>query len=184
MSSSSGKSLPRLEKCLIKSLDGPSIEVLANFNPKEIGIDKTIPWNKHKSSVADIPVLEFTDPDSRELSLELLFDTFEEKESVWEKHIQKLEALTQVVKEKKRPPMVLFLWGTAFPSFMGVIGTLGIKYTMFLPNGAPCRATVTLKIKEAKKLEAKVNKSGTKTDGGYGNQPDPRNDRPSDEPEE
>lgn len=182
MATSSGHSFPKLMKCLIKSLD-TSDEVPAMFNPKEIGIDKTVPWNKHKSSVADIPVLEFTDPDGKELSLELLFDTFEQKESVWEKHIKTLEKLTQVVKEKKRPPMVLFTWGTAFPSFMGVISTLGVKYTMFLPDGAPCRATVTLKIKEAKKLEVKKNKDATKTDGGYGSQPDPRHDRPTDDEE-
>jgi hypothetical protein len=159
--------LPPLVKCLIKNLDTGE-EVKAMFNPKEIGVSKTIPWNKHKSSVADIPVLEFTDPDGRELDIELLFDTFEQKESVWEKHIKMLEKLTQVVKEKKRPPMVLFTWGTAFPGFMGVIATLGVKYTMFLPDGAPCRATVTLKLKEAKKLEVKANKDAAKKDGGYG----------------
>lgn len=178
-----GHSLPPLVKCLIKSLD-TSDEVEAMFNPKEIGIDKTIPWNKHKSSVADIPVLEFTDPDGKEMNIELLFDTFEQKESVWEKYIKTLEKLTQVVKEKKRPPMVLFTWGTAFPGFMGVIASLGVKYTMFLKDGAPCRATVTLKMKEAKKLEVKTNKDATKTDGGYGNPAgDPRHDRPSDDEE-
>jgi hypothetical protein len=169
-------SFPRLVKCLIKSLDTDD-KVEAMFNPKEIGIDKTIPWNKHKSSVADIPVLEFTDPDGKELKIELLFDTFEKQKSVWEEHIKTLEKLTQVVKEKKRPPMVLFTWGSAFPNFMGVISTLGVKYTMFLPSGAPCRATVNVTIKEAKKLEVKANKDAAKKDDGY----DPRNDHPPDE---
>jgi len=165
--------LPPLVKCLIKSLDTPD-QVEAMFNPKELGINKTIPWNKHKSSVADIPVLEFTDPDGKEMDLELLFDTFEQKESVWEKYIKTLEKLTQVVKDKKRPPMVLFTWGTSFPAFMGVIASLGVKYTMFLPTGAPCRATVTLKLKEAKALKVKENKDGKNTKAEY----DARNDHP------
>ena len=174
--------LPPLVKCLIKSLD-TSDKVEAMFNPKEVGVDKTIPWNKHKSSVADIPVLEFTDPDGKEMNLELLFDTFEQKESVWEKYIKTLEKLTQVVKDKKRPPMVLFTWGTAFPGFMGVIASLGVKYTMFLPNGAPCRANVTLKLKEAKSLKVKENKDGKNTKADYEGPHDPLNDHPPDEDE-
>jgi Contractile injection system tube protein len=170
-------SFPPLVKCMIVNLDNKDVVVKAMFNPKEIGIEKTIPWNKHKSSVADIPVLEFTDPDGKELNIELLFDTFEQQKSVWDEHIKTLESLTQVVKEKKRPPMVLFTWGSSFPNFMGVIASLSVKYTMFLPNGAPCRANATVKIKEAKKLEVKTNKDAAKKDDGY----DPRNDHPPDE---
>jgi hypothetical protein len=163
-------SLPHLTKCLIMSLDQKDDKVEAMFNPKEIGIDKTIPWNKHKSSVANVPVLEFTDPDGKEMNVELLFDTFEQRESVWDKYIKTLEKLTKVIKAKKRPPMVLFTWGTAFPSFMGVIASLGVKYTMFLPDGTPCRATATLKLKQAKSLKVKENKDGKNTKAEYGDE--------------
>lgn len=147
--------LPTLTKCLIKNLDTGE-EIKAFFNPKEIGIDKNVPWNKHKDSKANLPILEFTDADPAELSLELLFDTFETRKSVYEEHIEKLEKLIKVDAAKKRPPMVLFLWGTHFPKFMGVISSLSVQYTMFLPDGTPVRSTVKLKIKEGRSLKTKA----------------------------
>lgn len=149
--------LPPLTKCLIMNLD-TNEEISAYFNPKEIGVDKNVPWNKHKDSKADKPILEFTDADPAELSLELLFDTFETRLSVYQEHIEKLEKLVKVDEAKKRPPMVLFLWGTHFPKFMGVVSTLGVKYTMFLPDGTPVRATVTMKIKEGRNIKTKDKK--------------------------
>ena len=160
-------------KCLIKSLD-TDVQVEAMFNPKEIGIDRTVPWNKHKKSAADNPILEYTDPDSREMSIELLFDTFETKTSAYLDHIKPLEQLTKVVESLKRPPMVLFTWGNTFPAFMGVISQLGVKYTMFLTDGTPCRATVTLKIKEAEALAVKAKKGDSKAGKSYDEVKDPQ----------
>jgi hypothetical protein len=156
------RQLPTLTKCLIKNLDSGD-EITAYFNPKEIGIDKNVPWNKHKDSKADKPILEFTDADPSELSLELLFDTFEKRLSVYQEFIEKLEKLVKVDEAKKRPPMVLFLWGTHFPKFMGVVSTLGVKYTMFLPDGTPVRATVTMKIKEGRDIKTKDKKGKGET---------------------
>jgi hypothetical protein len=52
--------------------------------------------------------------------------------------------------------MCIFLWGKGFPSFMGVIESLSTKFTMFLANGTPVRATVTVKMKQATKLTKAV----------------------------
>jgi hypothetical protein len=41
----------------------------------------------------------------------------------------------------------MFKWGN-FPPFKGVIEQLSVKYTMFFPDGTPCRATATVKLKE------------------------------------
>ena len=51
--------VPRPQKCLIKNLDGGP-DLTAYFNPKELSVDKTVPWNKHKTSKGDNPTLEFT----------------------------------------------------------------------------------------------------------------------------
>lgn len=142
--------VPQPLKCVIRNLD-TNAEVAAYFNPKELSIDKKVPWNKHKSTKANNPVLEFTDAEPKDLSVELLFDGYEKKVDVYETYVKKLEEFTKIIIEKKRPPMVIFLWGK-FPSFMGVIESLQTKYTMFLANGKPVRATVTLKIKQADKL--------------------------------
>ena len=131
----------------------------AYFNPKELSIDKKVPWNKHKSTKANNPVLEFTDAEPKDLSVELLFDGYESKTDVYETYVKKLEEFTKIIDDKKRPPMVIFLWGR-FPSFMGVIESLQTKYTMFLANGKPVRATVTLKIKQADKLTVGTKEGG------------------------
>ena len=148
-------SIPKPEKCLIQNLDTGE-KVFAHFNPKELEIAKSVPWNKHKTSKGDNPVLEFTDAEPKSLSIELLFDTYEDRESVYSKYVKKLESFTLIMggsnQDKKRPPMCLFLWGKNFPSFMGVIEQLSTKFTMFLSDGTPVRATVSVKMKQADKL--------------------------------
>ncbi|HLU66919.1 MAG TPA: hypothetical protein VKZ63_11625 [Kofleriaceae bacterium] len=148
-------SIPRPEKCLIKNLDSGD-EVVALFNPKELSIEKSVPWNKHKTSKGDNPVLEFTDAEPKVLSVELLFDGYESRTNVYSKYIKKLESFTLIMggsnEKKKRPPMCLFMWGKNFPSFMGVIESLATKFTMFLSDGTPVRATCTIKMKQADKL--------------------------------
>lgn len=143
-------SIPKPLKCMIKNLDTGE-ELKAYFNPKEVGVDKSVKWNKHKSTKADNPVLEFTDGEPKSFSCELLFDGYETKTDVHKAFVEKLDGFTKIIEAKKRPPMCIFLWGK-FPSFMGVIESLSAKYTMFLPNGTPVRATVTVKMTQADKL--------------------------------
>jgi hypothetical protein len=158
--------IPRPNKCLIRNLD-TNEDIEAFVNPKEIGVDKAVRWNKHKSSKADNPVLEFTDGEPKDLQIELLFDTYEARTSVQALYIDKLDRFTKIIDEtKKRPPMCIFLWGKNFPSFMGVIESLNVKYTMFLPDGTPVRATATLKMKQADKLTVGSKEGDKKKKGG------------------
>lgn len=164
----------QLVKCAIKNLDEGD-EFIAHFNPKEISWDKSVPWQQHKRSKGDHPLMEFTSAKPATLSCEFFFDTYEIKGDVYAMYISKLEALTMVKKdgkdEQKRPPMVLFYWGTKFNKFKGVVESLSVKYTMFLPDGTPCRATATVKITQAAKAKAKVRKkkkSGGSSGGGGG----------------
>src|SRR6266545_2892953 len=108
--------IPKPLKCRIVNLDKGNTFVEAFFNPKEVAIDKKVPWNKHKSTKANVPVLE---------------------------------SFMKIIPDLKRPPPCLFLWGQNFPSFMGVIDSLSTKYTMFLPDGTPVRATVSVSMKQA-----------------------------------
>src|SRR5262245_18391268 len=146
-------SIPRPTKCIIRNLD-KNDQVEAYFNPKELGINKEVPWNQHKSSESNIPILEFTDAKPKTLSIELLFDGFENQEDVYAKYIRKLETFTEIVDatSKTRPPMRMSIWGKTFPSFMGVIPSIDSKFTMFLNDGTPVRVTVTLKMTQADEL--------------------------------
>ena len=60
-----------------------------------------------------------------------------------------------------RAPQAIFTWSRRF-NFEGVLDSLSVKYTLFMPDGTPVRATATVKITEAGK--ASIKKGGAKQD--------------------
>ncbi|TMA10470.1 MAG: LysM peptidoglycan-binding domain-containing protein, partial [Deltaproteobacteria bacterium] len=80
------------------------------------------------------------------LNVELFFDTYEEKKDVRTEHTEKILDLAVVNADKHRPPKVMFAWGGF--KFTGFIESLTVRYTMFLPDGKPCRATANVSMKE------------------------------------
>lgn len=139
------------------SIDNSALTVEAQYNPKELQVDKNIPWQKknqaNKSGATGIQ-LEFTGAEGRTMSLELLFDGYETKTSV-EGPIKMLNEMASVIdpysskEDLRRPHLCLCTWGTTIPAFQCVIESLSAKYTMFSENGTPLRATCTVKLKEA-----------------------------------
>jgi hypothetical protein len=147
----------KLEKVVIGSLDDPGKGVEAQYNPSELTIEKSVPWQAHKVNKANEPDLEFTGGEARTLSLELTFDGIEKKQNVEPSVLDLLELATVRDpnvddEEHKRPHLVAVVWGDQLSSFRGVIESLSTKFTMFLPDGTPTRATCSVKIKEASKL--------------------------------
>lgn len=134
---------------------GTSKRVIAQFNPKELQIDKGVTWAKQaaKKKTAD---LEFTGIEPKSMTVELLFDGYEKGESV-QPQLAALEEMTEHFgsgTHEKRPPMVRVIWGTDsasvnLPSFNAVIEQVSVKYTMFSRAGEVLRATATVKLKQA-----------------------------------
>ena len=134
-----------LEKAKLTNVDkNESWDVL--FNPKEYSVQKSVQWEPHKSPGLDTPEHEFTSGNPQILSVELFFDTYEEKKDVRVEHTQKILDLAVVNEDKHRPPKVMFGWGGF--TFIGFIESLTVRYTMFLPDGKPCRATANVSMKE------------------------------------
>jgi len=129
--------------------------IVAQYNPKEIGIDKSVTWSPAQHAKGNAPALEFTAGTGRSLSIELTFDGFEDGTDVDKEYVQKLVQLTLVKDpdgskdDDKRPPKVMLVWNNKLPSFIGVVESVSTKYTMFKPNGTPVRATCQVKVKEA-----------------------------------
>jgi hypothetical protein len=121
------------------------------FNPKEYSIDKSLTWEASKAH-EDAPMPEFKSPKAMELSVTLQFDTYEERVSVRDKYVRRLEKLTMMKSKAKdekdvkkhAPPVIRFVWGKL--NFKGVISSFGQKYTMFLADGTPVRAECAIKI--------------------------------------
>jgi len=149
-----------LEKAKLMNVDtSDSWDVL--FNPKEYSVQKSVQWEPHKSPGLDTPEHEFTTGNPAILNVELFFDTYEEKKDVRVEHTEKILNLAMVNADKHRPPKVMFTWGGF--TFTGFIESLTVRYTMFLPDGKPCRATANMSMKELltakEQLEAKPRNS-------------------------
>lgn len=138
--------MAELAKVKIKCFDAPGVEVDAQFNPKELQVDKTVSWTA-KSSHTEDPIQEFKEPQSSNLSVTLYFDTYETKRDVYSQYISTLEKMVTMDSGTGRPPLVGFCWGKFI--FKGVVESLSQKYTMFLSDGTRCRCEVSLKMKSA-----------------------------------
>ncbi len=145
------------EKVSIGSLDEPGVQVTAQYNPKDLQVDLTVPWQKvnqaNKSSAEGIH-LEFTGANGREMTVELLFDSYEKGGSI-AGQVATIHKLASVIdpasdsEDKRRPHRCVVKWGSTVKSFRCVIESVSTKYTMFTDDGTPVRATCTVKLKEA-----------------------------------
>jgi len=135
-----------LVKALIKCKEAPNIELHAQFNPKELQVDKTVSWTPSSSHGED-PMVEFKEPQSATLSVTLYFDTYETKDDVYDRYVKGLEKMVVMEPSLGRPPLVIFQWGNF--NFTGVVESLGQKYTMFLEDGKRCRCEVAFKMRSA-----------------------------------
>ena len=155
----------------IASCDDTGLHVDAQYNPKELQIDKSVPWQKksqaNKSSDTGIQ-LEFTGAEGRSMTVELLFDNYEKgKGDPIIDAVSKLEEMASVIdpeatdENQRRPHLCVVTWGDkGLPSFRCVIESVTTKYTMFASDGTPLRATCTVKLKEADAVS--VAKQGNK----------------------
>ncbi len=133
-----------LEKAVISNLDtNDEIEVL--FNPKEYVIEKKTPWAEQNVFGMDSPPVQFTIGERKRLSMELFFDTSEEKSDV-RSYTGKMEELMVVNAQEHRPPLLRFSWGTV--SFDCVLEDMVQRYTLFANDGTPLRAIVKVVFKE------------------------------------
>jgi len=170
-------------KLTIASVDDPGIRVEAQYNPKELQVDQTVPWQKPQAANQtgsqqgsgggggggggnDDPIaLEFTGAQGRTMSVELLFDGYEDGAAGGAKVVAAVGALETLARVRdpkstdekmRRPHQCLVSWGArGLPSFQCVIESLSTKYTMFSSEGQPLRATSTVKLKEANAVDKK-----------------------------
>ena len=126
------------------------VTVVAQFNPKEVTVDKSVHWSQLS---ADPSAVAFTGCGPTTMAFELMFDGFETGTSV-QPHITMLHQLSDIDATLKRPPRVRVVSGApravgVIPAFDGVIETLTVKYVMFNDSGVAVRATVAVKLREA-----------------------------------
>ncbi len=143
-----------LVKATIRNLD-TNKAITCLFNPTEYAFAKEVGWAEAADRGANIPQLEFVGGKPATLTLSLFFDTNDTGEDVRTKYTNDLWDLALVNPDrldsktnKGRPPECMFEWGNAW-SFKAVVTSMTQKFTMFLEDGTPTRATVDLTLKQA-----------------------------------
>lgn len=167
---------PAKAKLTIGSLDNGGLTVKAQYNPKELQVDQSVPWKKPDSAnktgsqggagAGDGGIaVEFTGAEGRTMSVELLFDGYEPdggRSVDVAAQVAMLETMAAVIdpkskdEKKRRPHHCVISWGDrGLPKFQCVIESLSTKYSMFSSEGQPLRATCTVKLKEATSVDKK-----------------------------
>ena len=137
-----------LEKLKIKNEDtGEEFSVL--FNPTEYSIDDASEWTDQES-MGQSPELQYAGGARKKLAMDLFFDTYENKTDVRE-HTVKISNLLVFNSEVHRPPKVTISWGVAAPGgahadfpFTGVLESLKQTFILFLSDGTPVRAKLSV----------------------------------------
>jgi hypothetical protein len=142
-----------LAKARIKVLEGERegefVEVL--FNPTEYSLEISNNFQASAPPGLNNPILQFVNGNSDSLSMELFFDTWTDGNRADVSQLTGLIAgLVRIDADTHAPPRVEFRWGLLV--FKAVIEKLSQRFTMFLPDGTPVRATLNVSFKQFKPL--------------------------------
>ena len=149
-----------MEKAFIERKDnGKKIPFL--FNPKEFSVEKTNQFAEVNIPGLSSPILQFIRGNARTISMDLFFDTYEKRIDVrihtdeitgWEAGEKK--GLMDIDSKLHAPPICIFKWGSF--QFQCIIERVSKRFTMFLPDGKPVRATLNVTLKEYAEVEEQI----------------------------
>jgi len=139
-----------LQKAEIKILNGSNANtsLTCAFNPQEYQLTKRTSYSSH-STLLNVPVKQFSNGNSDQLSMELFFDTTEQQNDVREKYLNKLDSLLEVDGQLHAPPRCQFVWGGGL-SFKALLVEANKRFTRFLSDGTPVRAYVDVTFEQYK----------------------------------
>jgi nucleoid-associated protein YgaU len=132
------------------------IDVL--FNPNQITIQKTANWRTVPAAERDVPMSQFTHGEPATLTMDLFFDTYEKQVDV-RIYTNQIFYLMTVQKhgEFHRPPLCRLQWGAFnFDDYEWILQNLNQRFTLFLANGSPVRATLSCTFKQWRSNEVEA----------------------------
>ncbi len=127
------------------------IQIPVMFNPQQYSINKTNQFASIAIPGRDSSVIQFVKGESESLSFELFFDTYTYQKGISVKdYTDQIKNNMNINPDIHAPPICTFSWGNV--SFTGVIESLNTTFTMFLRDGTPVRAKMTLSLKQFQKI--------------------------------
>lgn len=122
---------------------GESFDVM--FNPEEYTLNKDNNFASQAIPGLSGPLLQFVNGNVRTLEMELLFDTTGTRQDVRDE-TNKVVKLLAIDSELHAPPVLVVSWASL--QFRCVLTRVGQKFTMFLDDGRPVRARLTVSFQE------------------------------------
>ncbi|HWP92878.1 MAG TPA: LysM peptidoglycan-binding domain-containing protein [Thermodesulfobacteriota bacterium] len=158
-----------LVKAFLTRKDNPSVIVPFLFNPKELSVEKSNQFAEVNIPGLPSPILQFVRGNARSVTMDLFFDTYEQGADVrtftdqitgWDagSMFSRLpgaaKGLMDIDSDLHAPPVCLFIWGAFM--FQCIIERVSKRFTMFLPEGIPVRATLSVTLKEYREVDVQV----------------------------
>ncbi len=158
-----------LVKAFLTRKDNPALVVPCLFNPKELNVEKSNQFAEVAIPGLSSPIYQFVRGNARSVTMDLFFDTYEEGTDVriftdritgWDagSMLSSLpgaaKGLMDIDSELHAPPVCLFIWGAFL--FQCIIERVSKRFTMFLPEGIPVRATLSVTLKEYQEVDIQV----------------------------
>ncbi|WP_406661831.1 LysM peptidoglycan-binding domain-containing protein [Methanolobus sp. ZRKC3] len=141
-----------LHKAFIEVLDGEQkgerIEIL--YFPPEYTMEKSNSFSEIAIPGLESPYVQYVKGNAGSITLEAFYDTYEDGTDVRE-YTNKLSNLMNIDPDLHAPPPLRFIWG--MPSkepFTCVLEKVTNKFIMFLSDGTPVRAKLSITLKEFK----------------------------------
>lgn len=131
---------PTKAKIIVTTGKGPK-EIPVLFNPTEYSLDASNQFSWQTVPGLSAPVAQFISGETTSLSMELFFDSYEQKKDV-RTLTKEVTGLLDVDKDLHAPPICRFVWGSL--DFKGIVEKVSQKFTMFLDTGVPVRATLSV----------------------------------------
>lgn len=136
---------------IINTATGTSLSVM--YNPEELKLDQGNTFAEVGIPGLDAPPLQYVRGKGRVLTMELFFDTYETREDV-RAHTAPLVALLDKEPGTMAPPVLLFSMGRF--QLQCVLAEAGQRYTMFVRDGTPVRATLSVRFQEYVRVDVEV----------------------------
>lgn len=138
--------------------ESAAVEVM--YNPKELTLDSSTQFQRSSMPGLQVPVTQFVSGQTQTLSLDLFFDTYEQKMDV-RKLTSKVANFLKIESDIHAPPVCVFEWGTPLSTekgrfFKGVFDKVTQKFTMFHDSGMPVRATLSVSISEYQTIDEQL----------------------------
>jgi nucleoid-associated protein YgaU len=147
-----------LEKAYITPKDGERIPVL--FNPTQYSFDQANQFAEVGIPGLAAPILQYVRGNTRTLTMDLFFDTYEQQSDVRD-YTNQIYALLGIKSATHVPPICTFGWGNF--NFTCVVDRVGGRFTLFLADGTPVRATLSVTFKEFIEVEMEVRRTPTES---------------------